>query len=189
MANTILLKRSAVAGKVPLTSDVPLGSLALNTYDGKLFTKKSVSGVESIVEIGSGAGVADGDKGDITVSSSGATWTIDAGVVSETKLANGAVTTSKIGNTIYTITTTAISKTLANRERCTVVASGLTITLPASPLAGWEVAITIAGNYTNTIVGRNGANIMNLAENMTIDKDELTVTLYYVDATRGWRVI
>jgi hypothetical protein len=56
-------------------------------------------------------------------------------------------------------------------------------------LAGWEVAITIAGNYTNTIVGRNGANIMNLAENMTIDKDELTVTLYYVDATRGWRVI
>lgn len=54
MANTILLKRSAVAGKVPLTSDVPLGSLALNTYDGKLFTKKSVSGVESIVEIGSG---------------------------------------------------------------------------------------------------------------------------------------
>lgn len=56
MANTILLKRSAVAGKVPLTSDVPLGSLALNTYDGKLFTKKSVSGVESIVEIGAGGG-------------------------------------------------------------------------------------------------------------------------------------
>ena len=60
MANTILLKRSAVAGKVPTTSDVPLGSLALNTYDGKLFTKKSVSGVESIVEIGAGGGGSSG---------------------------------------------------------------------------------------------------------------------------------
>lgn len=76
MANTILLKRSAVAGKVPLTSDVPLGSLALNTYDGKLFTKKSVSGVESIVEIGASASISDGSKGDITVSGSGATWTL-----------------------------------------------------------------------------------------------------------------
>lgn len=52
MANNILLKRSAVAGKVPTTSDIPLGSLALNTYDGKLFTKTSVSGTESVVEIG-----------------------------------------------------------------------------------------------------------------------------------------
>lgn len=56
MAQTILLKRSAVAGKVPTTSDIPLGSLALNTYDGKLFTKKSVSGVESVVELSGGGG-------------------------------------------------------------------------------------------------------------------------------------
>lgn len=54
MANTIKLKRSAVAGKQPTTVDLALGELGLNTYDGKLFTKKSVSGVESIVEIGSG---------------------------------------------------------------------------------------------------------------------------------------
>lgn len=89
----------------------------------------------------------------------------------------------------YTITTTAISKTLANRERCTVTAAGLTITLPASPLAGWEVAITVAGTFTDTIVARNGVNIMSLAENITIDKADVSVTLYYVDATRGWRII
>lgn len=61
MANTILLKRSAVPGKVPTTGDIPLGSLALNTFDGKLYTKKD-DGTPSIVEIGAaGTGGGGGD--------------------------------------------------------------------------------------------------------------------------------
>ena len=56
MAQTILLKRSAVPGKVPTTSDIPLGSLALNTYDGKLFTKTNQSGSEAIVDLSAGGG-------------------------------------------------------------------------------------------------------------------------------------
>jgi hypothetical protein len=56
MANTIKIKRSAVPGKVPTTGDLSLGELGLNTYDGKLFTKKSVSGVETIVELSGGGG-------------------------------------------------------------------------------------------------------------------------------------
>lgn len=56
MANTIKIKQSAVASKVPLTTDLSLGELAVNTYDGKLFLKKNVSGTETIVEIGAGGG-------------------------------------------------------------------------------------------------------------------------------------
>jgi hypothetical protein len=47
MAQNILLKRSAIAGKTPDTGSLQLGELAINTYDGKIHFKKSGS-VESI---------------------------------------------------------------------------------------------------------------------------------------------
>ena len=50
MANQIKIKRSSIANKVPGTSDLALGELALNTNDGKLFTKKD-DGTASIVEL------------------------------------------------------------------------------------------------------------------------------------------
>lgn len=54
MANTLLLKRSAVAGRAPVLADLVLGELAVNVTDGKLYLKKSASGVESIVDITAG---------------------------------------------------------------------------------------------------------------------------------------
>lgn len=50
MANKILHKRSSVQGKVPLTGDLDLGELAINTRDGKLYLKKD-DGIASIVEV------------------------------------------------------------------------------------------------------------------------------------------
>ena len=55
MANTIKIRRSAVASAVPTTGQLALGELALNTFDGKLFIKKD-NGTASIVEIGGGGG-------------------------------------------------------------------------------------------------------------------------------------
>ena len=50
MAQTIKLKRSSVEGRVPTTSDLELGEIAINTYDGKLFFKKN-DGSDSIETI------------------------------------------------------------------------------------------------------------------------------------------
>lgn len=102
-------------------------------------------------------------------------------------LTNIATFDSTVTSIWDTVTSTAVGKTLVNREHCTVTAAGQTITLPASPNAGWEVVIVV-GNFTNTVVSRNSQNIMGLAENMTLDIQYAALNFLYVDATQGWRV-
>lgn len=50
MAQVLKLKRTAVNGKIPTTSHLELGELAMNTFDGRIFLKKD-SGVPVINEI------------------------------------------------------------------------------------------------------------------------------------------
>ena len=50
MSQTIKLKRSAIAGKVPTTSSLDLGEVAINTNDGKVFFKRD-DGTQSIQTI------------------------------------------------------------------------------------------------------------------------------------------
>jgi hypothetical protein len=47
MSNQIILKKSSVAAKVPLTTDLAYGELALNYADGKLYFKNSSNTVTS----------------------------------------------------------------------------------------------------------------------------------------------
>lgn len=68
----------------------PNGTLWLNTTTGEV--KLRSAGVTLAVGAG-GGGVADGDKGDISVTGAGATWTIDAGVVTLGKLSAVATDT------------------------------------------------------------------------------------------------
>jgi len=92
MANQIRLKRAS--GSDPGASDLVTGELAVRTDNGKLFTKKDDGSVAEIS--GSGGGIDDGDKGDITVSNSGATFTIDNGVVTSAKIADDTIVNADI---------------------------------------------------------------------------------------------
>jgi hypothetical protein len=83
MANTVVLKRSAVPNKTPTTSDLALGELALNTNDGNLFFKKDVSGTQSILSVAT-----------LTGTQTFTNKTLEAAVLTGTLTAGGSVGTS-----------------------------------------------------------------------------------------------
>ena len=63
-------------------------------------------------------------------------------------------------------------------------ASDLTMTLPGSPAVGDTLVISNQGTGTVT-VGRNGNNILSLAEDGTLAAGSST-QLVYIDGTIGW---
>ena len=67
--------------------------------------------------------------------------------------------------------------------------SAITVTLPASPLAGSTIILTdYAGTWAtnNVTLARNGSNINGFPYNATLTTNRSTLTLVYVDATQGW---
>jgi len=117
----------------------------------------------------------------------GATTSIyfkESGSLSTGWVSNSAVSSGEL----YTYTVISGNKTLSNRERTTVINSGLIVTLPTTPSAGFEVAISVNSGIRDTIVSGAGQRIMGYAQNLTLNLDNVSTTLAYVDATRGWRL-
>lgn len=81
---------------------------------------------------------------------------------------------------VISINTTAV------RYRTYVLTATLTLTLPASPVAGDWVRVVNRSGTTTPVIGRNSQNIMGLAEDMTLDNANASLTLTFADSTRGW---
>ena len=85
-------------------------------------------------------------------------------------------------NTPYT--TVAGAQILANTS-----SNPITVTLPAAASTGDEITIIDArGTWgsNNLTVGRNGLNINTATDDLTLSNNGQSLTLVYVDATRGW---
>jgi hypothetical protein len=94
--NKIELKRSAVPGKVPTTSSLDLGEIALNTYDGKAFFKQSGS-ITTIVELATTSGSITSASFATSASQAlTASYVLASGVVglNLSRIASGSVTAS-----------------------------------------------------------------------------------------------
>lgn len=94
MADIIRHKRSGDTGEQPTTSELVLGELAVNYYDGRLFIETYDGTTSGIAQF---QPMADGDKGDITVSAKGQTWTIDNDAVTYAKIQNVSATDRLLG--------------------------------------------------------------------------------------------
>lgn len=72
MANKIILKKSSVASKVPLATDLDVGEIAVNLTDQKLYSKNA-SGTVIAVGVGTATGTVTGVTATSPVASSGGT--------------------------------------------------------------------------------------------------------------------
>jgi hypothetical protein len=130
--------------------------------------------------------------GTVQLGDSGDTITIPAGAT----ITNNGTQTGFGRTGTVDWDTTAITADPANAVSGTgyfanTTSAAFTITLPTSPSAGDIVAISdYASNFgtNNLTVGRNGSNIEGEASDYVLNTPGVSVTLIYVDATKGWIV-
>lgn len=130
--STIKLRRSGVAGKKPTTAQLDLGEVAINTVDGRLYIKKSVNSVESIV----------GFMG---------TPFSESNITLDTFTGDGTTTTFTLSREPLTeqhmfITINGVAQAVDAYSY-----SGTTLTLSEAPLSTDEIEVRIHDNTTTTV--------------------------------------
>jgi len=160
MAVKIELKRSAIPGKVPTVSQLDLGELAINTYDGKVYLKQD-DGTPQIIELAttvSGSGVAT------------ASYAIFAETAGFAEGGSGSFSGTFIGNGSGLTGVTA-SSLLVDPYR---IASG-SVTASIAPNTGFQINTntSITGSLTLSVTGSQGTFF--LIKDITTNTDYVKV--------------
>lgn len=177
MANKVLLKKSAVLGKIPNTSDLDYGELAINYADGKLYYKTSLNTIESFV---AGAGGSSSDtfkniavSGQSTVVADSPTDTLtlvgtaDLGITTDAttdsitfSLLNTAVTAGSYGSQTQIPIITVDAKGRITAASTATVSSSL-------PIAGDSGTDTVS-LLTDTLTFTGGTGLDSVITNNTV---------------------
>lgn len=81
------------------------------------------------------------------------------------------------------------ANTNAEKNTIYVLTADLTLTLPASPVAGDSIKISNQSAVATCIVARNGNNIMGLSLDLTLDDPTKNFELIFTNAAKGWVII
>ena len=138
-----------------------------------------------------------GDSGDTVAIPAGVTLTSggalqNSGTITNTGSITGVAITGTIDNQVNwqtTVKTTGFTAVAGEGYFCNTTSAAFTVTLPASPSAGDLVGIKDYANTADTnniTIGRNGSNIEGVANDFVIEVEGGSITLIYVDATKGW---
>tara|TARA_R110000803_G_scaffold22535_1_gene55978 strand:- start:647 stop:1357 length:711 start_codon:yes stop_codon:yes gene_type:complete len=163
------------------------GTVPLATSAG-IVTTAAQPNITSVGTL-SGLTVTNPIAGSVTGSAATATAAAQPAITSVGTLTSLAVTGNVTANNIVAgIPTTVVSSgpvSAVSGNHYAVDTATQTINLPTSPTIGNRVLITV-GNFTDTVVGRGGSNIMSSGTDMTLDKEYLSIQFIYTDTTQGW---
>jgi len=138
-----------------------------------------------------------GDSGDTIAIPAGVNLTsggalTNSGTITNTGSITGVAITGTIDNQVNwqtTVKTTGFTAVAGEGYFCNTTSAAFTVTLPASPSAGDLIGIKDYANTADTnniTIGRNGSNIEGVANDFVINVEGGSITLIYVDATKGW---
>lgn len=109
----------------------------------------------------------------------------------DNKLDSAIYSLSASINPHYVIKTSNYTAASSDQILADTSSSSWTLTLPASPSANVFVDVAdYSGDFStnNLVIGRNGKNIMSLAQDLDLDIDNTDIRLIYVDSTIGWKI-
>ena len=119
---------------------------------------------------------------------------LGTGIVGSINIADGTITSSDLapgagGIAWQSVQTTGFTAVAGRGYPCNTTSAAFTVTLPASPSVGDQIAIVdYAGTFaTNKItISSNGNKIEGVVVNKLLTTNREAVTITYIDSTQGW---